>query len=142
MEAAVLGGSVLPGAIALLLILLLLLLVAALRRAPPRGPTVAPPDGEYRGYGAGGPRLAGPGGADPTRADPPLPAGPKANGSARPEGRKKAKPPARARRDKPQQHSFSHRLLVAALKVPRVPRCPAGPGAPSPAGAPRFSSPL
>ncbi|PKU39908.1 transducin beta-like protein 2 [Limosa lapponica baueri] len=44
---------------------------------------------------------------------------PKANGAAaapRPEEHRKAKVPARARRDKPQQHSFAHRLLVAALK--------------------------
>ncbi|KAM7088819.1 transducin beta-like protein 2 isoform 2-T2 [Ciconia maguari] len=86
MEAAALGGSVLPGALALLLILLLL--AAALRRAAPRRPPAAPPDG------------------------------PRANGdaAARPEEHRKAKLPARARRDKPQQHSFAHRLLVAALK--------------------------
>ncbi|XP_074016761.1 transducin beta-like protein 2 isoform X2 [Numenius arquata] len=84
MEVAAFGGSVLPGAIALLLILLLLLLLAAARRRSAR------------------------------------PDGPKANGvpaAARPEEHRKAKVPARARRDKPQQqHSFAHRLLVAALK--------------------------
>ncbi|XP_037231052.1 transducin beta-like protein 2 isoform X2 [Falco biarmicus] len=79
MEAAALGGSVLPGGLVLLLVLLLL--AAALCRA-------APPDG------------AG------------------ASGAARPEEPRKAKPAARARRDKSQQqqHSFAHRLLVAALK--------------------------
>ncbi|XP_074888461.1 transducin beta-like protein 2 isoform X3 [Buteo buteo] len=86
MEAAALGGSVLPGALALLLILLLL--AAALRRAAPRGLPAAPPDG---------PRTNG-------------------DAAARPEEHRKAKLPARARRDKPQQHSFAHRLLVAALK--------------------------
>uniref|UniRef100_A0A8C9ENV5 Transducin beta like 2 n=1 Tax=Pavo cristatus TaxID=9049 RepID=A0A8C9ENV5_PAVCR len=33
-----------------------------------------------------------------------------------PEGPRRAKPPARARKEKPQQHSFAHRLLAAALK--------------------------
>ncbi|KAM4886565.1 LOW QUALITY PROTEIN: transducin beta-like protein 2 [Sylvia borin] len=42
--------------------------------------------------------------------------GPRANGHAGPEEPRKANPAARAHREKPQQHSFTHRLLVAALK--------------------------
>eukprot|EP00076_Gallus_gallus_P027914 XP_015151387.1 transducin beta-like protein 2 [Gallus gallus] len=72
------------------LLLALLLLAAALRRAAPRGSPAAPPRGE--GAGANG------------------------HAAARPEGPRRAKPPARARKDKPQQHSFAHRLLAAALK--------------------------
>ncbi|XP_064323735.1 transducin beta-like protein 2 isoform X1 [Phalacrocorax carbo] len=73
---------------ALALLLVLLLLVAALRRAAPPRPLAAPPDGR------------------------------RVNGAATPEEHRKAKLPARARRDKPQQqqHSFAHRLLVASLK--------------------------
>ncbi|XP_074701267.1 transducin beta-like protein 2 [Strix aluco] len=85
MEAAALGGSMLPGALAFLLILLLL--AAVLRRPAPRALPDAPP---------AGPGVSG--------------------AAARPEEHRKAKLPARARRDKPQQHSFAHRLLVAALK--------------------------
>lgn len=61
MEAAALGGSVLPGAFALLLLVLLLL--AAARRRP------APPDGEYCGHGEGS--RAGPARPDPTRPSAP-----------------------------------------------------------------------
>ncbi|XP_054703109.1 transducin beta-like protein 2 isoform X1 [Grus americana] len=88
MEAVALGGSVVPGVLAFLLLILLLLLAAALRRAAPRTSPAPPPDG------------------------------PRANGAAaaRPEEYRKAKQPSRARRNKPQQHDFTHRLLVAALK--------------------------
>lgn len=85
--AAALGGSGLPGAlIVLILLVLVLLLAAALHRSAPRETLVAPQDG------------------------------PRANGHARPEEPRKAKPAARARREKQRQHSFAHRLLVAALK--------------------------
>ncbi|XP_048180845.1 transducin beta-like protein 2 isoform X2 [Corvus hawaiiensis] len=85
--AAALGGSGLPGAlIVLILLVLVLLLAAVLHRSAPRETPVAPQDG------------------------------PRANGHARPEEPRKAKPAARARREKQRQHSFAHRLLVAALK--------------------------
>ncbi|XP_032057016.1 transducin beta-like protein 2 [Aythya fuligula] len=90
MEPAALTGWGPLGALVLVLVLvpvLVPLLAAALRRAAPRGLPAAPP--------------AGPGAS---------------SAAARPEGLRKAKLPARARRDKPQPHSFTHRLLVAALK--------------------------
>ncbi|XP_027301717.1 transducin beta-like protein 2 [Anas platyrhynchos] len=91
MEPAALTGWGPLGALVLVLVLvpvLVPLLAAALRRAAPRGLPAAPP--------------AGPGASSAA--------------AARPEGLRKAKLPARARRDKPQPHSFTHRLLVAALK--------------------------
>ncbi|XP_053817062.1 transducin beta-like protein 2 isoform X1 [Vidua macroura] len=71
---------------ALIVLILVLLLAVALYRSAPRETPTAPQDGA------------------------------RANGHARPEEPRKAKLAVRARREKPHQHNFAHRLLVAALK--------------------------
>ncbi|XP_072793381.1 transducin beta-like protein 2 isoform X1 [Taeniopygia guttata] len=71
---------------ALIVLILVVLLAVALHRSAPRETPTAPQDG------------------------------PRANGRARPQEPRKAKAAVRARREKPHQHSFAHRLLVAALK--------------------------
>ncbi|OPJ89262.1 carbohydrate-responsive element-binding protein isoform B [Patagioenas fasciata monilis] len=58
----------------------------------------------------------GRGGGSSPPAAPPDGSGTNGRAATRPEEPRKAKPPARARKDKPRQHSFTHRLLVAALK--------------------------
>ncbi|XP_062362906.1 transducin beta-like protein 2 isoform X1 [Cinclus cinclus] len=73
--------------VALIVLILVLLLAVALHRSAPWETSTAPQDG------------------------------PRENRHARPEEPRKAKPAARGRREKkPQQHSFAHQLLVAALK--------------------------